>query len=50
MGYAEINQFHYLEMCIKESLRLYPSVPFISRKLPQDLQLSMRFILDDIQL
>ncbi|XP_046382837.1 cytochrome P450 4C1-like isoform X2 [Ischnura elegans] len=29
----------YLERCIKESLRLYPSVPVISRKLSEDLQM-----------
>ncbi|NP_001165985.1 cytochrome P450 4AB4 precursor [Nasonia vitripennis] len=39
MGYSEIQQLQYLEMCIKESLRLYPSVPFISRQLKKDLQL-----------
>ncbi|KAJ8670667.1 hypothetical protein QAD02_001926 [Eretmocerus hayati] len=44
LGYTEIAQLHYLEMCIKESLRLYPSVPFISRKLGQDLQLSKYLI------
>ncbi|XP_015606168.1 cytochrome P450 4C1 [Cephus cinctus] len=36
---TEIQQFAYLDRCIKESLRLYPSVPFMSRKLSEDLQL-----------
>ena len=40
MGMAEIQRFAYLERCIKEALRLYPSVPFISRTIRQDLQLS----------
>ncbi|KAI7815058.1 cytochrome p450 [Rhyzopertha dominica] len=29
--YQQLQQLQYLEMCLKESLRLYPSVPFISR-------------------
>ncbi|XP_071440746.1 cytochrome P450 4C1-like [Hetaerina americana] len=33
------NDMPYLERCIKESLRLYPSVPVISRKLSEDLQM-----------
>lgn len=38
---AAIQKFTYLERCIKESLRLYPSVPTIGRKITEDLQLSM---------
>lgn len=30
----------YLERCIKESLRLFPSVPTVARHLMEDLQLS----------
>ncbi|NP_001165987.1 cytochrome P450 4AB6 isoform X1 [Nasonia vitripennis] len=39
MGVPEIQQLNYLELCIKESLRLYPSVPFISRGVTKDLHL-----------
>ncbi|XP_033230131.1 cytochrome P450 4C1-like [Belonocnema kinseyi] len=39
MGMAEIQRFSYLERCIKEALRLYPSVPFVARTIRQDLQL-----------
>ncbi|XP_020284873.1 cytochrome P450 4C1-like [Pseudomyrmex gracilis] len=35
----KVSQLNYLENVIKESLRLYPSVPFISRKLIEDLKL-----------
>lgn len=41
--YSDLQELQYLEMCIKESLRLYPSVPFISRKLTKDLKLSMTY-------
>ncbi|CAG9578631.1 unnamed protein product [Danaus chrysippus] len=37
---ADLNEMRYLECCIKESLRLYPSVPFIARNLTQDTVLS----------
>lgn len=34
-----LNSMKYLEACIKEALRLYPSVPFIARCLTEDVQL-----------
>jgi cytochrome P450 family 4 len=36
----ELNMMKYLERVIKESLRLYPSVPFIARELTEDVQIS----------
>ena len=30
-SYSNLHELKYLERCLKESLRLYPSVPFISR-------------------
>lgn len=35
-----LNQLTYLELVIKESLRLFPSVPFISREAKEDILLS----------
>lgn len=40
----DLQNMKYLEMCIKESLRLYPSVPFISRWIHEDVQLSRYFL------
>ena len=36
----DLRDMRYMEMCIKESLRLYPSVPLIARKLGEDVHLS----------
>ncbi|KAI4486893.1 hypothetical protein M0802_012244 [Mischocyttarus mexicanus] len=36
---SDLQDFSYLDRCIKESLRLYPSVHIISRTLTSDLQL-----------
>ncbi|KAK0182434.1 hypothetical protein PV327_000576 [Microctonus hyperodae] len=39
MTINEVQRFTYLERCIKESLRLYPSVPLISREVTEELKL-----------
>ncbi|XP_033216696.1 cytochrome P450 4C1-like [Belonocnema kinseyi] len=39
MGMTEINRLNYLDRCIKEALRLFPSVPGVARVIDEDLQL-----------
>lgn len=37
--YADLQEMRYLECCIKESLRLYPSVPKITRQVGEEIRL-----------
>lgn len=41
VGLKELNEFHYMELVIKETLRLYPSVPIIGRGIKDDIVISM---------
>lgn len=40
----DIREMRYLEQCIKETLRLFPSVPLIARKLNEDVRLTQCLI------
>ncbi|KAJ8927505.1 hypothetical protein NQ314_020000 [Rhamnusium bicolor] len=44
-SYNELQELKYMERCIKESLRIYPSVPFTARVLEEDILTSNGYTL-----
>lgn len=37
--FSDLNEMKYLERVLKETLRIYPSVPNISRKMNEDIEI-----------
>jgi len=37
--YKDVQQMKYVEMVIKETLRLFPPLPFLGRRLDEDMQI-----------
>ncbi len=45
LSFENLKKLEYVECCLKETLRTYPSVPFISRSLESDIKISNDTIL-----
>lgn len=39
LTFGDLGELRYLEQCIKETARLFPSIPVIGRTLGEDVQL-----------
>ncbi|XP_016995691.2 cytochrome P450 4d1 isoform X2 [Drosophila takahashii] len=42
--YELLNRLHYVDLCVKETLRMYPSVPLLGRKVLEDCEINGKLI------
>ncbi|RZB40275.1 cytochrome P450, family 4, subfamily Q, polypeptide 4 [Asbolus verrucosus] len=45
--YTDLKQLAFMERCLKECLRLYPSVPFISRIVTEDVKTATSYVIPE---
>lgn len=48
--FQELSEMKYLDMVLKETLRIYPSVPLVARAVKEDIEISKWEILTAVKL